>query len=64
MARFKKDPVAQKALSQTAKLADMKAQDFDTVFYVGGHGPMWDLAESRDSIALLESFYNSGSRSP
>jgi len=60
MARFKKDPVAQKALSQTAKLADMKAQDFDTVFYVGGHGPMWDLAESRDSIALLESFYNSG----
>ena len=50
---------AQKALSQTAKLADMKSQDFDTVFYVGGHGRMWDLAESADSIALLESFYNS-----
>src|SRR5262249_2524587 len=33
---------------------------FDTVFYVGGHGPMWDLAESAVSIALLESFYNSG----
>jgi hypothetical protein len=60
MARFKKDAVAQKALSQTAKLADMKSQDFDTIFYVGGHGPMWDLAESADSIALLESFYNSG----
>jgi putative intracellular protease/amidase len=60
MARFKKDPVAQKALSQTVKLADMRAQDFDTIFYVGGHGPMWDLAESADSIALLESFYNSG----
>jgi putative intracellular protease/amidase len=60
MARFKKDPAAQKALSQTAKLADMKSQDFDTIFYVGGHGPMWDLAESADSIALLESFYNSG----
>jgi putative intracellular protease/amidase len=59
-ARFKKDAAAQKALSQTAKLADMKAQEFDTVFYVGGHGPMWDLAESRDSINLLESFYNSG----
>jgi putative intracellular protease/amidase len=58
--RFKQDAVAQKALSQTAKLADMKAQDFDTVFYVGGHGPMWDLAESQDSIKLLESFYNSG----
>jgi putative intracellular protease/amidase len=60
MARFKKDPVAQKALSQTQKLADMKSGDFDTIFYVGGHGPMWDLAESKDSIALLESFYNSG----
>jgi putative intracellular protease/amidase len=38
----------------------MKAENFDTVFYVGGHGPMWDLAESPVSIALLESFYNSG----
>jgi len=60
MARFKRDVAAQKALSETAKLADMKSQDFDTIFYVGGHGPMWDLAESADSIALLESFYNSG----
>jgi putative intracellular protease/amidase len=60
MARFKQDASAQKALAQTAKLADMKSRDFDTVFYVGGHGPMWDLAESADSIALLESFYNSG----
>jgi putative intracellular protease/amidase len=39
--------------------ADVKAEDFDTVFYPGGHSPMWDLAESPDSIALLESFYNS-----
>jgi putative intracellular protease/amidase len=38
----------------------VKSEDYDTVFYVGGHGPMWDLAESADSIALLESFYNSG----
>jgi len=60
MARFKRDQTAQKALSQTAKLADMKSEDYDTVFYVGGHGPMWDLAESSVSIALLESFYNSG----
>jgi putative intracellular protease/amidase len=60
MTRFKQDPAALKALSQTAKLADMKAEDFDTVFYPGGHGPMWDLAESPESIALLESFYNSG----
>src|SRR6202050_3335469 len=60
MARFKKDAAAQKALSQTVKLADVKSEDYDTIFYVGGHGPMWDLAESADSIALLESFYNSG----
>ncbi len=60
MARFKQDKLAQKALSQTARLADMKAEDFDSIFYVGGHGPMWDLADNPDSIALIESFYNSG----
>ncbi|MGB7750373.1 MAG: type 1 glutamine amidotransferase domain-containing protein [Candidatus Acidiferrales bacterium] len=60
MARFKKDAAAQKALSQTGKLADIKSENYDTIFYVGGHGPMWDLAESPVSIALLESFYNSG----
>src|SRR6185312_12922558 len=38
---------------------DMNAEDFDAVFYPGGHGPMWDLAESPVSIALLESFYKS-----
>jgi len=38
----------------------VKAEDFDTVFYPGGHGPMWDLAEDPVSIALLESFYCSG----
>jgi putative intracellular protease/amidase len=60
MARFKQDKLAQTALSQTARLADMKSTDYDTIFYAGGHGPMWDLAESADSVALLESFYNSG----
>lgn len=60
MARFKKDARAQKELSQTVKLETIKSEDFDTVFYPGGHGPMWDLAEDRHSIALLESFYNSG----
>jgi len=59
-ARFKKDETAQKAFANTRKLADMKAEDFDTVFYPGGHGPMWDLAESPVSKALLEAFYNSG----
>jgi putative intracellular protease/amidase len=60
MTRFKKDERAQKELSETVKLSEVKAEDFDTVFYVGGHGPMWDLAESPVSIALLESFYNAG----
>lgn len=60
MARFKQDKRAQKELSQTVKLADVKAEDYDTVFYPGGHGPMWDLAEDPNSIALLESFYNAG----
>lgn len=60
MARFKQDARAQKELSRTAKLADVRPEDFDSVFYVGGHGPMWDLAESPVSIALLEAFYNSG----
>jgi putative intracellular protease/amidase len=59
-ARFKKDEEAQKAFANTVRLADVKAEDFDTVFYPGGHGPMWDLAEDPVSIALLESFYNSG----
>jgi putative intracellular protease/amidase len=59
-ARFKKDKEAQKAFANTVRLADVKAEDFDTVFYPGGHGPMWDLAEDPTSIALLESFYNSG----
>jgi hypothetical protein len=39
MTRFKQDPAAQKALSQTAKLADMKSGDFDTILYVGGQEP-------------------------
>jgi putative intracellular protease/amidase len=60
MARFKQDPSAQKALATTVKLASVNAQDYNYVFYSDGHGPMWDLAESLHSIALIESFYNSG----
>ena len=60
MTRFKEDTTAQKELSQTLKLADMKSDAFDTIFYVGGHGPMWDLVDDPTSIALIESFYNSG----
>jgi putative intracellular protease/amidase len=60
MTRFKQDPAAQHALAHTVRLAEVRAKDFDAVFYPGGHGPMWDLADSAESIALIESFYNSG----
>ncbi|WP_250464928.1 type 1 glutamine amidotransferase domain-containing protein [Microbulbifer litoralis] len=54
--RFRDDREAQQALANTERLADVKAEDFDGVFYPGGHGPLWDLAEDRDSVALIESF--------
>lgn len=54
--RFREDREAQQALANTGRLADVNAGDFDAVFYPGGHGPLWDLAEDRDSIALIESF--------
>jgi putative intracellular protease/amidase len=58
--RFKQDPAAQRALANTVRLADVRATDYDAVFYPGGHGPMWDLAEDPDSIGLIEAFYNAG----
>lgn len=60
MARFKQDAAAQKDFANTAKLKDMRAEDFDAIFYPGGHGPMWDLVDNPISIALIESFYDSG----
>jgi putative intracellular protease/amidase len=60
MERFKKDPAAQKELASTVMLKDMRPDTFDAVFYPGGHGPMWDLVDNADSIALIEGFYNSG----
>ena len=54
--RFKEDKDAQEHLANTKKLADMKAEDFDSVFYPGGHGPLWDLAVDKNSINLIESF--------
>lgn len=60
MTRFKQDASAQQALANTRRLEEIRAEDYDTIFYVGGHGPMWDLAESPVSKALIESFYNSG----
>ncbi|ROM89549.1 type 1 glutamine amidotransferase domain-containing protein [Pseudomonas brassicacearum] len=58
--RFRNDPVAQKALANTLKLTQIKAGDYDAVFYPGGHGPLWDLAEDRDSINLIETLYAAG----
>lgn len=58
--RFKADPAAQKALANTVKLDAVNPDDFDTVFYPGGHGPLWDLAESQRSISLIESFERAG----
>jgi len=54
--RFKNDAAAQQALANTVKLETVQQDAFDTVFYPGGHGPLWDLAESATSIALIESF--------
>lgn len=54
--RFKEDSDAQKHLANTEKLADMNAEDFDSVFYPSGHGPLWDLAVDKNSINLIETF--------
>ena len=54
--RFNADQKAQAALANTVKLAGVRADDFDAVFYPGGHGPLWDLVENRDSISLIENF--------
>lgn len=54
--RFKDDKEAQEHLANTKKLADMKVEYFDSVFYPGGHGPLWDLAVDKNSIELIESF--------
>jgi putative intracellular protease/amidase len=58
--RFDDDQAAQNELANTAKLAEMKVEDFDAVFYPGGHGPLWDLHNDNDSIALIEGFIASG----
>jgi putative intracellular protease/amidase len=54
--RFEKDAEAMAQLDGTVKLADVSQAEFDTVFYPGGHGPLWDLAEDNTSIALIETF--------
>ena len=60
MQRFKQDAATQKVLANSVKLADVKAGDYDSVFYAGGHGPMWDLTNDPVSIKLIEDMYNAG----
>jgi len=57
--RFKSDEAAQKHLANTEKLSAVDASGFDAIFYPGGHGPLWDLAEDTHSKQLIETFYNS-----
>jgi putative intracellular protease/amidase len=54
--RFENDPAATAQLAATVRLDTVNQADFDTVFYPGGHGPLWDLAEDKNSINLIESF--------
>ncbi|MCP1319772.1 type 1 glutamine amidotransferase domain-containing protein [Vreelandella lionensis] len=58
--RFKQDEAAQAELANTHLLSEMKADDFDAVFYPGGHGPLWDLVDDKDSIKLIETFIAQG----
>jgi len=58
--RFEKDAAAEAQLGKTVRLDSVKQESFDTVFYPGGHGPMWDLAEDKNSIKLIESFLAAG----
>ncbi|WNN49667.1 type 1 glutamine amidotransferase domain-containing protein [Siccibacter colletis] len=58
--RFRADNAAQQALASTHRLSEINIDEYDAVFYPGGHGPLWDLAEDRHSIALIEKYWASG----
>ena len=58
--RFDADSSAKAQLASTVRLKDVNHADFDAVFYPGGHGPLWDLAEDADSIALIEATLSAG----
>lgn len=58
--RFEADAAAKAQLASTVRLDSVKQEDYDTVFYPGGHGPMWDLAEDQNSIKLIETFVSAG----
>jgi putative intracellular protease/amidase len=58
--RFYNDAAAQRQLDHTVLLSEVQEKDYDAVFYPGGHGPMWDLAENALSVKLITAFYEAG----
>lgn len=58
--RFLNDDKSNDLLANTVKLSEVEANDFDAIFYPGGHGPLWDLVDNKDSIRLIESFWSQG----
>lgn len=58
--RFRQDAEAQRRLANTRRLAEVQAADYDAVFYPGGHGPLWDLAEDARSVSLIETMLAAG----
>jgi putative intracellular protease/amidase len=58
--RYYADATLKEKVMHTKKLAEVNAEDFDAVFYPGGHGPMWDLYDDKDSIALIQNFWAAG----
>jgi putative intracellular protease/amidase len=58
--RYDADNSVQDKIATTLQLSSLNAADFDGVFYPGGHGPLWDLTDNTDSIALIESFLKAG----
>ena len=58
--RLKEDKAAQAVLASTHRLTEVSVKEFDGVFYPGGHGPLWDLAEDQNSITLVEAVHQAG----
>jgi putative intracellular protease/amidase len=58
--RFRNDQDAMRALANTRRLADVAIADHDAVFYPGGHGPLWDLADDQDSVSLIQAALSTG----
>ena len=58
--RYDGDDAAQAKIATTLQLSSLNESDFDGVFYPGGHGPLWDLTNNKDSITLIESFLKAG----